>query len=97
MPKAKANKKRSPRPVDPVNNGEDFRCLFLLMLGRSNKAIMREMDYSPGMITYRARKFEISRMDYRNGDGPLVSYIDQATEGFGRKKLLAHLRQHVKG
>jgi hypothetical protein len=95
MPKKK--QKRTPRPVDPVNNSEDFRCLVLAMLGRSNKAIISETNYSPGMITYRLRKFEISRMDYRNGEGPIAGYIDNAASGFARKALLAHLRQHVKG
>jgi hypothetical protein len=88
---------RSPRPVDPVNNGEDYQCLLLAMFGRSNHAIMSRTSLSQGQITYRLRKFEISRMDYRNGTGPVAEYIDRAAKGFARKALLAHLRQHVKG
>lgn len=94
---ARSKQKRSPRPVDPVNNSEDYTCLFLAMLGRSNRAIIGQTNLSQGQITYRLRKFEISRMDYRNGVGPVSDYIDQKAGGFARKALLNHLRQHVKG
>lgn len=93
----KLNRNRSPRPVDPVNNDQDYKCLLLAMYGRSNRAIIGQTNLSPGQITYRLRKFEISRMDYRNGEGPLAKYVDQAVGGFARKALMKHLRQHVKG
>lgn len=97
MPRRSAVARRSPRPVDPVNNDQDFKCLLLAMYGRSNRAIISKTKLSPGQISYRLRKFEVSRMDYRNGEGPLAEYVDQASGGFARKALLAHLRQHVKG
>ena len=95
MPRKK--QARLPRPVDPVNNDQDFKCLLLAMYGRSNRAIIGQTNLSPGQISYRLRKFEISRMDYRNGEGPISAYIDQRAGGFARKALMAHLRQNVKG
>jgi hypothetical protein len=91
----KQRAKRLPRPVDPVNNREDHICLLLAIRGRSNKAIIKETNYSPGMISYRLKKFGVSRMDYRNGEGPFAKAADKFTEVVAEKELLRYLRIHV--
>lgn len=91
--------KRNPnivsRPVDAVNNTQDRWCLILAMRGRSNRAIIAKTGLTPGQITYRLRLYEVSRMDYRNGEGPLAQKVDKATEGLAEQALIAHLRRHV--
>jgi hypothetical protein len=87
--------KRSPRPVDPVNNYEDHICLLLAIRGRSNRAIMKATNLSPAQIGYRMKKFGISRMDYRNGEGAFVRSIDKVTAVYAEKELLRYLRIHV--
>jgi hypothetical protein len=92
---ARRKQQTSPRPVDPVNNSQDHECLLLAMRGRSNRAIIKKTQLTPGQISYRLRKFDVSRMDFRNGEGQFAEAVDRATEGIAEKALLKYLRIHV--
>ncbi len=83
------------RRVDAVNNTQDHWCLILAMRGRSNRAIIAKTGLSPGQISYRLRLYGVSRMDYRNGVGPLAKKVDKETEAIAEQALLAHLRIYV--
>ncbi len=91
----KRNPNRVHRRVDGVNNTQDHWCLLLAMRGRSNRAIFAKTGLSNGQISYRLRLYGVSRMDYRNGVGPLAKKVDKATEGLAEQTLLSHLRTYV--
>lgn len=95
MKDRKKNPNRITRRVDPVGNNADNTCLILAMLGHSNRAIYKHTGLSNGQISYRMRLYEVSRMDYRNGEGKFAKAVLQSTQSMAEKALLAHLRTHV--
>jgi hypothetical protein len=93
--KRRKQSNRPPRRVDAINNYADHWCLLLAMRGRSNRAIIKKTGLTPSQISYRLKTFGVSRMDYRNGEGPLARKVDKATEELAEAALLRHLEAHV--
>lgn len=89
--------RRLPRHVDPYNNQADHWCIILALRGRSNKSIIRETGLSPGQISYRLKKFEVKRMEYRDGTSAFAKQVDKVTDKLAEKALLDHIRHHMKG
>lgn len=84
-----------PCRVDVINNYDDHACVLLAMRGRSNKAIYAKTGLSNGQISYRLKKFEIRRMDYRDGVSAFANQVDKMTETLAEASLLKYLKTHI--
>ena len=80
-----------PRRVDFHLHNEDFECAYLGALGRSSKSINSRTKLSMGQISYRLRKAQIRRMDYRDGS----SEVAQLVENSFRKVVTNYLNDHL--
>lgn len=89
-------RRQSPRPVDPVNNWQDRWCLLLAMRGRSNRAIIKRTRLTPGQISYRLKKYDVSRMEFRNGEGRFAEIVDKSLKNIAHESLMQHLQRHVR-
>jgi hypothetical protein len=67
-------KRTKPRPVDFVENFEDFLVAALVFKGYSTTCIADATDFTPGQITYRIGKagLQWERHNFRNGTSPLA-------------------------
>ena len=63
------------RRVDFFTYDEDFECAYLGSLGFSTRYIIHQTHLTPGKITYRLRKAQIRRMDYRNGTREVATIV----------------------
>jgi len=81
-----------PRRVDFFNYQEDFECAYLASLGRSNKCIMARTKLSSGKITYRLKKAQITRRDYRDGTSDIALIVERALRPGVTKDLTKYLK-----
>lgn len=51
---------------------DELRCAILAGMGFSTKFIMAETGLSPSQISYRLKKGQIKRADYRNGQSAMA-------------------------
>ena len=70
--------KSKPKRVDPLGNDDDFATLMLGAAGLHGSAIRRNTGYSEGQISYRLRKYGISRRDIRDGKSELSDVLVKA-------------------
>lgn len=82
-----------PRRVDFFTYDEDFECAYLAALGRSNRNIIARTKLTPGKITYRLKKAQIKRMDYRDGTSEIATIVERALRGSLSKNLTTYLKE----
>lgn len=85
------SKKKRSKYVDFENNLADFEAILLGSLGKSTQFIMMQTGLSPGQISYRLKKQQIRRMDYRNG----ISELSQRLLTVERKVAWNYLRKNI--
>lgn len=81
-----------PRPVNLLH-GEDFKCALLGSLGFSTRLIMQHTTLTPSQISYRLRKADIRRADYRNGESSVAENLLQRARTVAVPALKQHLRE----
>jgi hypothetical protein len=81
-----------PRRVDYFGNASDYEAAFLGSLGFSTKCIQKHTKLSHGQVTYRLKKAEIRRMDYRDGDSDMASIVLRNMRPAIEKELTHYLR-----
>lgn len=82
-----------PRPVDFFKYEEDYECAFLGALGFSTRFIGEQTKLSPGKITYRLKKANVRRMDYRNGYSEIASLMRRKMRPEVSSRLTHSLKQ----
>lgn len=82
-----------PRRVDWELYDEDYECTYLGALGRSNRNIIARTKLSPGKISYRLRKYQIRRLDYRDGTSDIALIVERALRGPISKQLTEYLKK----
>lgn len=80
------------RRVDYFGVSEDFETAFLGSLGFSTKCIQAHTKLRPGQITYRLKKAEIKRIDYRDGNSDTATIVLRSLRGTIEKELTHYLR-----
>jgi hypothetical protein len=93
---AKANRhqhrrKEQPRLVDYLHNRADYECALLGALGFSTRYIQSKTSLRTGQITYRLRKAQVSRMDFRNGQSVYAQLVLRNMRAVAEPKLIKHL------
>lgn len=86
-------KRQAPRRVDWFIYDEDFECAFLGAIGRSNRCIIARTKLTPGKITYRLKKAQIRRLDYRDGYSEIAMIVERALRGPINKNLTEYLKK----
>ena len=81
-----------PRRVDWFSYDEDFECAYLAAIGRSNRSIIARTKLTPGKITYRLRKAQIRRVDYRDGNSEIALMVERSLRGSLSKNLTTYLK-----
>lgn len=56
------------KKVNPLTEPNDFKCALAGEFGFSTKHIESQTGLTTSQISYRLRKFGITRANYRNGD-----------------------------
>ena len=79
------------RPVNLLH-GDDFKCAVLGSLGFSTRLIMSHTGLTPSQISYRLRKGEIRRSDYRNGESAVAENLLQRSRTVAVPAIKQHLR-----
>lgn len=82
-----------PRLVDYMHVREDYECALLGALGFSSRYIQSKTGLRTGQITYRLRKAQISRMDFRNGQGVYAKMVLRNMRAVAEPKLIKELYQ----
>lgn len=54
---------------------EDLRCAILAGLGFSTQFIMEETGLTASQISYRLKKGQLKRADYRNGESAIAQRV----------------------
>lgn len=88
-----SNNKNQPRRVDWWIYKEDFECAYLGALGFSTRYIAEKTGLTNGKITYRLKKADIRRMDYRNGTSAFASVILKSVRPMMQREVNAYLKQ----
>lgn len=83
---------KAPRPVNFFDVADDFEAAFLGSLGFSTRCIMKHTKLRPGQITYRLRKAEIRRIDYRDGTSDTAKQVLKSLRDVLEKDLNTYLR-----
>ncbi len=79
-----------------IDNKRALQAGILGSIGWSTSAIMRETHLSPGQISYRLKKFDVRRMDYRDGISPVARSIFRRHKIIAEKALRKKLRKLFK-
>jgi hypothetical protein len=82
-----------PRRVDFFIYDEDYQCALLASLGFSNRCIIQHTKLTPGKITYRLKKANIKRMDYRDGASDVATMVMRGMRGAIEKEVTHYLRK----
>ena len=82
-----------PRLVDYMHNAEDYETALLGALGFSSRYIQSKTGLRTGQITYRLRKAQISRMDFRNGQSVYAKMVLRNMRAVAEPKLIKELYQ----
>lgn len=90
--KKKTNNKTAPRRVDFFDVADDFEAAFLGSLGFSTRCIMKHTKLRQGQITYRLKKAEIRRIDYRDGTSDTAKVVLQKLRDSLERDLNLYLR-----
>lgn len=85
---------KQPRRVDWWIYKEDFECAYLGALGFSTRYIATKTGLTNGKITYRLKKAEIRRMDYRNGESPFASIVLKSIRPMMQREVNEFLKDH---
>jgi hypothetical protein len=72
---------------------EDYECALLGALGFSSRYIQSKTGLRNGQITYRLRKAQISRMDFRNGQSVYAKLVLRNMRSVAEPKLIKELYQ----
>jgi hypothetical protein len=82
-----------PRLVDYLHRRDDYECALLGALGFSSRYIQSKTGLRNGQITYRLRKAQISRMDFRNGQSVYAKLVLRNMRSVAEPKLIKELYQ----
>jgi hypothetical protein len=82
-----------PRLVDYMHNRADYETALLGALGFSSRYIQSKTGLRTGQITYRLRKAQISRMDFRNGQSVYAKMVLRNMRSVAEPKLIKELYQ----
>lgn len=85
----------APRRVDFFTFEEDYRCAYLGALGFSTRYIQGQTKLTPGKISYRLKKAQIKRMDYRNGESEFASIVMRNLRGTLNITLTRFLKKNT--
>jgi hypothetical protein len=85
------HKPKQPRLVDYLHNRADYECALLGALGFSTRYIQSKTSLRTGQITYRLRKAQVSRMDFRNGQSVYAQMVLRNMRAVAEPKLIKHL------
>lgn len=80
-----------PQLVDYLHKREDYNCALLGALGFSSRYIQSKTGLRNTQIQYRLRKAQISRMDFRNGEGVYAKLMLRNMKSIAEPKLVRHL------
>lgn len=88
--------KTPPRRVDPFTFADDHECAYYASVGMSTRFITAKTGLTGGRITYRVKKFNISRMDFRNGQSTFAKIMLRNMNPIIINELNAHLKRALK-
>lgn len=95
-PHTAGHQKGKPNRVDPLGNDDDFATLLLGAAALHGSAIRRNTGYSEGQISYRLRKYGISRRDIRDGKSPFSDVMIKAATPALRIAIASRVRHDNK-
>ncbi len=81
----------TPRKFDP--HGDDFDCIMYASLGMSTKFIVRKTSLTPCQVSYRLKKSETKRSDYRDGVSPIAKVVQVEAKAKLIRTLHAELKK----
>lgn len=84
--------KMYPRRVDFFRYDEDRECAILGAMGFSTRFIIERTRLRSGQITYRLKKAQVRRLDYRDGHSDMALLVLRNLRGIGEKQLTQQLK-----
>lgn len=84
----------APRRVDWWVHKDDYECAYLGALGFSTKYIEGKTGLTHGKITYRLKKAQIRRIDYRNGESHFAAIVLKLIRPVMNREVGAFLTDH---
>lgn len=92
---ARQPKRDRRRFVDYLAMDEDHECALLGALGFSSNFIMKQTGLETvGKVTYRLKKAEIRRMDFRNGTSPWAKLMLRNMRDVAEPRLTEYLKRY---
>ena len=74
-------------------DSRDFECALLAALGFSNSLITSRTGLSINQITYRLKRVDIRRSDYRNGHSMLAKLVTNKVHNQAKAEIEHKLRK----